>query len=248
MKLLSILFLLLFLISGASSLTIKEQQIKCTRVKDAYASKLKLVDKTLAEYHISHDKLRIYMRAFKSEKKIELWAKNNTDTAYVLIKTFTICEISGNLGPKRRSGDLQVPEGFYHISGMNPYSKYYLSMKINYPNESDKVRGVKGHLGNEIFIHGDCVSSGCIAITNDRIKELYVFCLEAYNSGQENIAITIFPTEMNNTNYSKLTSRYSKHKDKLSLWIDLKKGYDLFNQTKKLPRVKFLENGTHEVS
>ena len=218
-----------------------------TRVREAYADKEKIVIKTLAAHSISRDSLRIYLRVFKTEKKIELWAKNISDSAFVLVKEFTICDISGYVGPKRRSHDLQVPEGFYHITNLNPYSKYYLSMQINYPNASDSIRGVHGHLGNLIFIHGECMSSGCIAITNDKIKELYVYCIEAYNSGQEEIDLSIFPAQLTDKIYSGLTSRFMKDKDKISLWADLKKSYDLFDRSKVPPTVKFLPNGTHEV-
>ena len=120
-------------------------------------------------------------------------------------------------------------------------------MQINYPNASDSIRGVKGHLGNLIFIHGECVSSGCIAITNDKIKELVVYCVEAYNSGQEQINIDIFPAQLSDTVYAGLISRYSKDKDKISLWGDLKKSYDLFNLNKVPPTVKFFPDGTHEI-
>ena len=204
--------------------------------------------KTLAEHSISRDSLRIYLRAFKTEKKIELWAKNTSDTVFEFIKEIPICAISGDIGPKRRYRDLQVPEGFYHISDLNPFSKYYLSMQINYPNASDSIRGVKGHLGNYIFIHGECVSSGCLAITNERIKELFVWSIEAYNSGQEQIDITIYPARLTDATYSGLKNRYSKYKDDISLWADLKKSYDLFEKNKVPPTVKFLPDGTHEVN
>jgi murein L,D-transpeptidase YafK len=217
-------------------------------VREAYADKEKSVITTLARHSISRDSLRIYLRAFKTEKKIELWAKNSSDSVFLMIKEFPICEISGYIGPKRRYRDLQVPEGFYHISGLNPYSKYYLSMQINYPNASDSIMGVPGRLGNFIFIHGECLSSGCIAITNERIKELFVYCIEAYNSGQEEIGLTIFPAQLTDSNYSFLTTNFSKFKDDISLWADLKKSYDFFEKTKVPPIVKFLPDGTHEVN
>ena len=85
-------------------------------------------------------------------------------------------------------------------------------------------------------------------MTDDRIKELFVYCIEAYKSGQEEIGITIYPEKLNDANYSRLKSGYSKNKDKISLWADLKKSYDLFNLTRIQPIVKFLPNGTHEVN
>lgn len=218
-----------------------------TRVKEAYTDKEKIVVKTLKEHSVSRDSLRIYLRAFKTEKIVELWAKNISDSVFIPVKEFPICEISGSLGPKRRYRDLQVPEGFYRISDLNPFSKYYLSIQINYPNASDSIRGVRGSLGNEIFIHGDCVSSGCIAITNDKVKELVVYFIEACNSGQKEIQLTIFPAKLNDKNYSKLISAYNKDKDKISLWADLKNGYDLFEKKKVPPTVRFLPDGTHKV-
>lgn len=248
MKILIILFSLLFLSLGITLTSFREEQLKFTRVREAYADKEKIVIKTLAEHSISRDSLRIYLRAFKTEKKIELWAKNSSDTAFKYIKEFPICEISGEIGPKRRYRDLQVPEGFYHISDLNPFSKYYLSMRINYPNASDSIRGVKGHLGNYIFIHGECVSSGCLAITNERIKELFVWSIEAYNSGQEKIDITLYPARLTDAIYSGLKTRYNKYKDDISLWADLKKSYDLFEKNKVPPTIKFLPDGTHDVN
>ncbi len=247
MRLLIFLLPLLFLNSAVTTNTYRAEQMTYTRVRQAYADKEKIIDKTLREHAISRNTLRIYLRAFKTEKKIELWAKNTADTAFILVKEFSICEVSGTLGPKRRYRDLQVPEGFYHLSGMNPFSKYYLSMEINYPNASDSIKGVHGHLGNQIFIHGSCLTSGCIPITDDKIKELYVYCVEAYNSGQEEIGITIFPAHLNDAKYPGLISRYSKDKDKIGLWSDLKKGYDLFSVAKTPPHVKFLPDGRHEV-
>lgn len=225
----------------------REKQLNYTRVREAYAAKEKIVDKALAGHSISRDNLRIYLRAFKTEKIIELWAKNNCDSDYTLIREFNICDLSGDVGAKRRSHDLQVPEGFYHIAGLNPYSKYYLSMKVNYPNASDSIRGNRRHLGNNIFIHGSCISSGCLAMTDDRIREMFVYCVEAYNAGQQEISLTIFPARLNDATYSKLLSWYGKYKDDIKLWGDLKESWDLFEKTRVPPSVRFLKDGTHEV-
>ena len=237
-----------YLCSGMTTPSYREKQLNNTRVREAYADKEKMVVKSLAAHSISRDSLRIFLRGFKKEKKIEVWARNIRDSAFVLVRELPICDLSGDVGPKRRSHDLQVPEGFYHIDGLNPYSKYYLSMKINYPNASDSVRGVRRHLGSLIFIHGACISSGCLAITNDRIKELFVYCIEAYNSGQEEIGITIFPARMDDSSYAWLNTRYSKYKDCISLWADLKMSWDLFERYRVPPAVRFLPDGKHEVN
>jgi len=248
MQYLVIFLSLFFLKPETAPSSFREKQMNYTRVREAYSHKECIVNKTLTDHGISRDSLQIYLQAFKTEKKIELWAKNTCDQAFTLIKEFPICDISGEIGPKRCSRDLQVPEGFYHINELNPYSKYYLSLRINYPNASDSIRGNRAHLGNLIYIHGNCESSGCIAITDEKIKELFIYCIEAYNSGQKDINITIFPTQLTDTNYERLAKGYSKNKDKISLWADLKKSYDLFNRKKVPPTVKFLPDGTHEVN
>ena len=52
-----------------------------------------------------------------------------------------MCRWSGQLGPKLREGDHQVPEGFYAIAPgqMNPNSHYYLSFNVGYPNAYDRA-------------------------------------------------------------------------------------------------------------
>ena len=126
----------------------KSKQLNFTRVREAYDAKEKIVSKTLITNSLSRDSLQIYLRAFKTEKIIELWAKNSSDVQFKMIKEIPICEISGNIGPKRRVGDLQVPEGFYYISDLNPFSKYYLSMQINYPNASEGIEVDVGDRAN----------------------------------------------------------------------------------------------------
>ena len=246
MKLLIFLLSTIVFTPDTPPLSFRQNQMAFTRVREAYSAKEKTVVKTLAAHSINRDSLNIYLRVFKNEMKMELWAKNSSDSAYEFIKFFPICDISGDIGPKRQARDLQVPEGFYHISNINPYSKYYLSLQINYPNASDSIRGVKGHLGNLIFIHGGSESSGCIAITDEQIKELVVYCIEAYNSGQKQIDITIFPADLNELAYARLMKAYKRDSDKTSLWHDLKKHYDQFSLTKTPPPVRFLLNGNHD--
>lgn len=241
------LIILTFMFSFSQS-TFKEDQLKYPRVRKAYQDKEANVKELLKENDLEKDQLRIYLRAFKQEKKIELWAKNNSADTYQLIKEYEVCETSGKLGPKREQGDLQIPEGFYHINRFNPYSTFYLSLGINYPNTSDRILGVNNNLGSDIFIHGNCVTIGCLPITDEKIKELYIFCVEAKNNGQDNIPVTIFPSKLNAVNFSLLQEFYKNEKGKIDLWTDLKKGFDIFNETKKLPNIDFLPTGRHEIT
>lgn len=247
MKAFGALILILTLTSFSIG-SFRDDQKKYPRVRQAYADKESIVKDLLIKGPIDLKNLRIYLRVFKVEKKIELWAKNKSDISYKLIKEYEICQTSGEIGPKREQGDFQIPEGFYHVDRFNPHSNFYLSLGINYPNKSDKILGEKGNLGGDIFIHGACVTIGCLPITDDKIKELYIFCVEAKDSGQTTIPITIFPAKLTDRKYNNLKTKYKTDTDKLGLWTDLKSGYDYFTETKTLPDIGFLDNGRHNVN
>lgn len=225
----------------------KTEQRRYPRVRTAYAEKQAAVQQLFREKSIDVNDFSIYLRAFKDEQEIELWVKNKNETTYQLLKTYPICSNSGTIGPKREQGDLQVPEGFYKIDRFNPSSSFYLSLGINYPNKSDRILGVRDNLGGDIFIHGNCVTIGCLPITDDLIKELYIICVEAKRLGQNSIPVTIFPLRLTDENFNLLKEEYTSDKLKLGLWSDLKNGFDSFNKNKTLPAVSFLDNGRHTV-
>ncbi|MBA7548346.1 hypothetical protein ES705_40798 [subsurface metagenome] len=249
-KKISIVYIPLFLIllySFTSVNSFKENQMKFSRVEKAYREKWNLINNNLKTLEINPQDMELYLRVFKLEKEIEVWAKNKSDERYTKVITYDICRLSGQLGPKRRQGDFQVPEGFYHINLFNPKSNYHLSLGINYPNKSDQLLGVKNNLGGDIFIHGKCVTIGSLPITNDKIKELYVYCVEAKNNGQFNIPVTIFPARLSNIRFRNLSEDFNPNKAILDLWTDLKQFYDRFEENKSLPGITFLNNGRHKI-
>ena len=230
-----------------NSSSFKSQQLKYPRVRDAYAEKEQGILKILESKNIKVNQLEVYLRAFKFGQKIQLWGKNKSDYKYKLLKEYKVCRKSGKLGPKRKQGDLQVPEGFYYIDRFNPASNFHLSLGINYPNQSDLVFADQNNPGGDIFIHGACVTVGCLPITDDLIKELYIFCVEAKNNGQKQIPVHIFPAKLSDKNFEALLSKYKEDTDKTKLWKALKLAYDNFNKSKQVPNVKFLNNGMHEL-
>lgn len=225
----------------------KTTQLKYPRVKEAYKEKETLVTTNLSKLHLKLSSLEIYIRAFKSEQLLEVWGRNKGEARFQKIMSYEICLLSGIIGPKRKEGDLQVPEGFYHISHFNPESSYYLSLGINYPNASDKVFADKQNPGGSIYIHGKCVTIGCLPITDDKIKELYILALEARNNGQTEIQVTIYPGKLDERNFELLKTTYRPTTEVLILWEDLKKAYQKFETEKKIPQVQFLKNGKHKI-
>ena len=248
MKTLIISIIINFILVSAMSQSFIDDQKRYPRVRQAFADKEKIVMDQLGEYSITSSKLNIYLRAFKKEKKIELWAKNNIDSIFRLIREYDICQTSGKEGPKRKQGDMQIPEGFYHIDRFNPASSFYLSLGLSYPNKSDRILGVQGNLGGDIFIHGSCVTIGCLPITDDKIKELYLLCIMARSSGQKKIPVTIFPAKMSGSEYEHLKRSYESNADIRGLWTDLEKAYESFEKSRALPDIIFLDNGRHQVN
>lgn len=150
----------------------------------------------------------IYLRSFKYDSELELWVKNKPAEKYKLFKTYKICALAGSLGPKRMAGDYQVPEGFYYINEFNPRSLYHLSLGLNYPNESDKMLCDLSQPGGDIYIHGSCVTTGCIPITDDQIEELYILAAHAKDLGQDFIPVHIFPVNFRTPRSVAYLNRY----------------------------------------
>jgi len=169
----------------------------------------------------------LYLRAFKEEKELEVWA-GPRGKALTLVSKYPICAASGEPGPKREEGDLQVPEGFYEIKSFNKTSSFHLSMEVSYPNASDRVLGKKGKLGGLIYLHGNCASIGCIAITDGPIEQVYLMAADAK---VRRLPIHIFPRRL--ADLAGLEK--SPH---LEFWKQLQPGYLDFEKTRRPPMVK----------
>jgi len=213
--------------------TFKESQLEFSRVRTAYDEKESVVKQYFADKKIAYKGFQLFLRAFKRERTIEVWVKENGKDTFTLLHTYPFCASSGTLGPKRKEGDLQIPEGLYAIEHFNPSSNFYLSLGINYPNASDKILGDHKHPGSAIYLHGNCVTVGCIPITDDKIKELYVLAVEARNGGQQKISVHIFPTKLSDTALRDLKGEFSNTATQ-SFWDNLKPVYDDFEKTRKL--------------
>jgi murein L,D-transpeptidase YafK len=172
----------------------------------------------------------LYIRIFKLEAEMEVWMQKASDD-YVLFRTYPICNWSGDVGPKMKEGDKQAPEGFYIVTArqMNPNSEHYLSFNIGFPNAYDRAHG---YTGSYLMVHGGCRSSGCYAITDEAIQELYVLAREAFTKGQREFPIHAFPFRMTQ---DAMTFR-SGHKWEL-FWQNLREGYDAFEKSKRPPIV-----------
>ncbi|HAU0223175.1 TPA: hypothetical protein JBF26_16080, partial [Legionella pneumophila] len=144
---------------------------------------------------VSYPPKEIALLAFKSERKVELWAKNPSQE-WTHIHDYPLTGFSGRLGPKLRENDKQIPEGIYKLVNFNPFSSMHLSMMINYPNSFDRQKGYmdgRKELGNNIFIHGKNLSVGCLAVGDLAIDQLFIL---ARRVGLKNIQVIIAPNDL----------------------------------------------------
>jgi murein L,D-transpeptidase YafK len=147
------------------------------------------------EAHVAYPPRKMALLIFKNERSMELWAQN-PQQPWKMIRNFAVLGASGGPGPKLREGDRQVPEGVYHISALNPFSKYDVSMRIDYPNSFDLERAYndgRKKLGGDIYIHGGSLSIGCIAIGNRLAEELFAM---VYHVGEKNVTVVIAPNDL----------------------------------------------------
>ncbi|WP_320054804.1 L,D-transpeptidase family protein [uncultured Acetobacteroides sp.] len=221
------------------------EQKKYERVRIAIKEKQGLLEKTLKENQISIGNLNLLLVAYKDNDLLEIYAKNKQDGAYKKILSYEVCSRSGQLGPKRKSGDGQVPEGFYHIDRFNPTSNFYLSLGLSYPNLADKRKSKASNLGGGIFVHGSCVTIGCLPMTDDYIKEIYLLAVYARNNGQNKIPVYIFPFKMTDQNMKTYKAKHKGNKELISFWDNLKIGYGKFIKDSKELNIKVAENGDY---
>lgn len=122
---------------------------------------------------------------YKNIRKMDL-----LDSSGNILKSYKIAIGSNPIGKKTKKGDKKTPEGLYKIDGRNSKSRFYKSLHVSYPNDSDKIaaQNQKVEPGNNIMIHGlpnglgwigsihllwDSWTSGCIAVTDNEMDEIW---------------------------------------------------------------------------
>lgn len=210
------------------------QVISKDRVIEARRNHKLRIDSLFCNLNLEYPPERVLIVAYKLEQQLQLWAKSKNQAEFLLAKKYAFTNFCGKLGPKRKQGDLQIPEGFYHITRFNPFSQFHLSLRINYPNASDRILSDKTRPGGDILIHGEAVTIGCIPIGNESIEEVYLICLDTKNSGQTKIPVYIFPCLMDSVNMDTLKKIAGEDTVLWAFWQNLKQGYDIFMKDKKI--------------
>ncbi len=178
-----------------------------------------------------------FVRIFKESRELELWMQGDSGE-WRLFRTYPIACFSGTLGPKKREGDLQAPEGFYNVTQkqLNPASSYHLAFNIGYPNAYDLAQQRTGSL---IMVHGDVCSVGCFAMTDAVIEEIYLV-VEAAVRGGGSVAVHCFPFRMTGERMG------SAEPSVREFWEELVVVYEVFERERRVPGVT-VEGGRYLV-
>ena len=175
----------------------------------------------------------VFIRVFKREFELELWMKRGA--GFHRLAVYPICRWSGRLGPKLAEGDAQAPEGFYTVDAkaLNPASRWHRSFNLGFPNAYDRSHR---RTGSFVMVHGGCASIGCYAMTDPVVDEIWRVVTAALKKGQPRFHVHVYPFRMTAENMAQRA-----HERWLPFWQNLKRGHDLFEQTRLPPRVSVCE-------
>ncbi len=210
-----------------------KSQLKYLRVREAWKTNEKTLTAQLESKQIPIAEMECLLLGYKEEEQLELYVRKKGTATYSLFKSYPICYASGELGPKRKEGDRQVPEGLYQISSFNPVSNYHLSLQVNYPNASDRKLSDPKNPGGQIFIHGSCVSIGCLAMRDFRIEEIYLMAVHAKSNGQQVIPVYLFPFQMNRENMEEQLANLPETDSRKSFWKQLEPAWKYWQRERK---------------
>ena len=216
----------------------------------AFAMKMKedTLRKQFAAANINWPPKQIYIRSFKYDSQLEVWVRDEDNEKFKLFKTYKVCAMAGTLGPKRFQDDYQVPEGFYYINQFKPNSNYHLALGINYPNVSDRILSDSLSPGGGIYIHGNCVTTGCIPILDNQIEEVYLLAAMAKSAGEDFIPVHIFSVRYNKEKSMQYLSKTTKDDQKVQKFeVNLKEVYDYFEEHKTLPFISINKKGEYVI-
>lgn len=123
------------------------------------------------------------VEVFKGARRLELKQAGRT------IRSYRVAPGFAPEGHKQREGDGRTPEGAYAIDARNARSAFHLSLRVSYPDASDKARAAAAGVppGGDIFIHGlpngprkffvrhprNDWTVGCVAVTDAEIRETW---------------------------------------------------------------------------
>ena len=112
---------------------------KCVELAGDAATYMTPLQQLLKEKGISHPH-NIQLQVIKSERLAKLLVDGQ------LIKSYVVSLGREPDVPKTSRGDRATPDGDYYVCEKLPQSRFYLSLKLSYPNAADAERGLQDGL------------------------------------------------------------------------------------------------------
>ncbi len=233
--------------------TFADRQLASPRVAAAYAQRGIAVATAFLEAGAQWPPRDLLLRGFKGEAVLEVWsapARGGRDEpgGLVLVWELPFCATSGLLGPKVREGDRQIPEGFYHVDRYNPHSSYHLSLGLDYPNAVDRARAGDAPPGGDIFVHGDCVTIGCLPLGDDAIEDLYLAAVFARDATSQSPRVHIYPCRFGEEQCeADLAEAAAARPELTEFWRQLRVAHRAFQVGHRSRRVVADKDGTYRM-
>jgi murein L,D-transpeptidase YafK len=225
-----------------------EQQQSYPKVAKAIKARTDTLKNQFKKAGLVFPPKQLYIRSFKFDSQLEVWVKSGNSNHFQLFKTYPVCALSGTMGPKRMDGDYQVPEGCYFIKSFNPLSNYHLSLELNYPNASDRLLSDSIKPGSDIYIHGGCLTQGCIPIKDIPMEELYVLSAYTQMQGQDFIPVHIFPINYDQEKSREFLKKSSRDDPEYRAFTDkMKEIFNHFQGLHQLPIIGINQRGEYRV-
>jgi murein L,D-transpeptidase YafK len=224
----------------------------CLLVRPAQSATQRQIRRDLDNWYqragIAAKPRRLLIRIFKKERQLEIWVAPRKGAPYRRVKSYRVCGFSGTLGPKRRCGDGQMPEGIYRVTRFTAHSRFHRSLRINYPNGSDTILGRGGPLGGAILIHGKCVTIGCFPIGDAAIERLFQLSRNVHKRGRAAILVHAYPTRMTAQGVAYLRAIAAGKPKLWRFWRSLVPIYRFFERHHKPARIKVAQDGYYRVA
>lgn len=245
---LTILILNLSISMATSAQLLSVNTIYPKLIANSAATREDILKREFSEKKLTWPAKQIYIRSFKYDSQLEVWVRNGFSEPFQLFKTYRVCTLSGSLGPKRYENDYQVPEGFYYVNEFRPRSEFHMALGINYPNASDALLCDTVKPGGGIFIHGSCVTTGCIPIKNDPIEEVYFLAAQAKELGQDFIPVHIFPIRYHTPKSEQFMAKATRDNYEYHRFsARLQQAFDYFEKHRKLPSIAINAKGEYVI-
>lgn len=186
----------------------------------------------------------VFLRLFKKEQELELWMQAQGQADFTLFRVYRLQASSLTPGPKRREGDRLIPEGFYYQTAAQ-YREFEKSdgdreeIDLGYPNDRDRFDPDVS--GAAVLAVGASRDSVCLLSPSD-MTEIKTMIGAAFSSGQRVLRMHLFPFRMSDEMMGREWNESSATAD---LWIDLKEGYDFFENAGFPPSVTADSSGYH---